>query len=113
MSLAFLRNTLLSRTRRKLTSKDVGNALESRVVEMLRLEGARNIRRNVFLRDSHGNRSEVDIVYGYLFPTYVECKNYAASSTPVPLSDVAKFKSVLQLNSIPVSRGLFITTSSF
>src|SRR4051794_18011675 len=37
-------------------------------------------------------------------------KNY---STPVPLSDVAKFKEVLALNDIPFARGVFVTTNTF
>jgi hypothetical protein len=35
------------------------------------------------------------------------------SSGPVPLKDVAKFSSVLELNGIAISRGLFVTNSSF
>jgi hypothetical protein len=51
----------------------------------------------VILRDSHGNISEIDVIAGTFFKTYVECKNYSGS---VPLEAVAKFKEVLSLNGI-------------
>jgi hypothetical protein len=92
------------------TTKDQGDALERRVVRLLKLAGHANVRRSVFLKDAHGNRSEIDIVYGRLWPRYVECKNYR--SGPVPLEDVAKFKSVLELNGISARRGLLVTTST-
>ena len=44
------------------------------------------------LQDKNGNLSEIDIVTGWLFKTYVECKKYDSQS--VPLEDVAKFKEV-------------------
>ena len=110
MPLSFLRAAKAQKV--ALTAKALGNALEQRVADLLRTQGSRDIRRNVMLRDAHGNRSEIDVIHGTLFPTYIECKNYA-SGTPVPLSDVAKFKAVLQLNAIPVQRGLFVTTSTF
>lgn len=80
------------------------------------MDGARSIKRNVILRDGYGNRSEIDIIYTpswppfFALPRYVECKNY---SFPVPFEMVAKFKSVLELNKIPLQQGLFITTSTF
>ena len=95
-----------------LTSKQLGDALEDRVVTMFRNLGKWRVRKDVKLYDSHGNLSQIDVVYGLLFPTYVECKNYASGKT-VSLADVAKFKSVLQLNGIAPSRGLFVTTSSY
>ena len=48
------------------------------------------------------------MVAGLVRRVYVECKCY---SGPVPLSDVAKFASVLELNGVPLSRGIFITNS--
>ena len=85
------------------------------------------------LRDSNGNLSEIDVVAGWPFKVYIECKNY---SGPVPLEMVSKFKvcmcvfvyvchfalrthcvafgkSVLELNNIPLRRGLFVTTSTY
>lgn len=56
-------------------------------------------------------RSEIDLSYGIFFKRYVECKNYGSKS--VGLEDVAKFKEVLRLHSIPPRRGLFITTSTY
>ena len=39
----------------------------------------------MFLKDSNGNRSEIDVVFGALWwKRYVECKNYA-DTHPVPL----------------------------
>lgn len=96
---------------RRATAKAKGDALEDRVVRLLRREGRFNIKKNVMIKDMHGNRSEIDIVYGIgPYKTYVECKNY---NRPVPLMMVAKFKSVLELNGIPLSRGLFVTTSTY
>lgn len=95
-----------------VTSKQKGDALEMQVERILRREGHWRVRRNIELRDSHGNRSQIDVMYGLLRRRYVECKNYA-SDNKVPLDDVAKFKEVLRLNGISPSRGLFVTTSSF
>jgi hypothetical protein len=53
---------------------------------------------------------QIDLVCGMWRRYYVECKCYSDS---VPLKDVAKFSSVLELNGIPRSRGLFITNSTF
>lgn len=92
------------------TSKERGDALESRVARILEREGRWRVRTNVRAKDRHGNVSEFDVVAGFLRPLYVECKNY---SRPVPLSDVAKFKEVLQLNRIPLGRGLFVTTATY
>ena len=95
------------------TSKELGDVLELRVARIARLLGYRNIRRNVLLIDKNGNKSEVDVVFGLFFPIYVECKNYSKSGTSVGLEEVAKWRMVLELNNIPLRRGLFITTSSF
>ena len=89
------------------------------------------------LRDEFGNLSQIDVRFGLFRSTYVECKNYSSKypdfifecvafltrvcylclmfilDSSVPLSDVAKFKSVLELNRISPSRGIFITTSTF
>jgi len=90
-----------------------GAALEARVAGLLSSSG-HPVRRNVLLRDAHGNLSEVDVVYGWLLPVYVECKAYAPGS-PVPLEDVAKFLAVLRLNGVALARAraLFVTTSTF
>lgn len=91
--------------------------MENRVANILKRRGKSHVKKNQILHDRFGNVSEIDIVYGRydaelifsmnLIPlswqkTYVECKNY--NGRPVPLSDVAKFKEVLQLNDIPISR---------
>ena len=76
------------RCRTYANTKEKGDALEARVVRWLRRRGEGGIRRNVVLTDAHGNRSEIDVMCGRVFKTYIECKNY---SKPVPLKDVAKF----------------------
>lgn len=78
---------------------------------ILAMEGRWNVRRNVEVWDRFGNKSEIDVAFGLLRPRFVECKNYSNSN--VPLSDVAKFKEVLQLNGVAVGRGIFVTTSGF
>ena len=107
-----LRLKLKVRGKKKRTTRQHGDILEKRVVKILEREGRSAIQRNVFFKDKHGNRSEIDIVYGN-FPwnkRYIECKHY---SRPVPLSDVAKFKEVLRLNDIPLRQGIFVTTATF
>lgn len=71
------------------TSKQRGDALELRVVRAFLLRGRFPVRKGVIVRDSHGNISEIDVVAGLFFKTYVECKNYSGS---VPLEMVAKFQ---------------------
>ncbi|EGG16371.1 putative transmembrane protein [Cavenderia fasciculata] len=90
--------------------KEKGMRFEERVATMLSNRLEANIKRNVTLIDKRGNRSEIDIVYGIFFKTYVECKDY---SVPVPLKDVAKFKEVLRLNNIGIGRGLFIASGDY
>jgi len=99
---------------RYATSKAKGDALELRVVAILKRLGHGNVRRSVFMNDRYGNRSEIDVVYGRwpFGPRYVECKHYSLGNT-VPLSDIAKFKEVLSLLGIPARRGLFVTTSTY
>ena len=92
--------------------KAKGDALELRVAAIARLLGHAEVRRNVVLRDAHGNRSEADVIFGRFFPTYVECKNYHAGAT-VGLEEVAKWRAVLELNGVPLQRGLFVTTARF
>eukprot|EP01116_Phalansterium_solitarium_P023746 TRINITY_DN8482_c0_g2_i2.p2 TRINITY_DN8482_c0_g2~~TRINITY_DN8482_c0_g2_i2.p2 ORF type:complete len:196 (-),score=61.83 TRINITY_DN8482_c0_g2_i2:154-741(-) len=92
------------------TAQQKGDRFEKRMERMFKRLGKWNVRRNVTLIDSFGNRSQIDLTYGLFRKTYVECKNYAL---PVPLKDVAKFKEVLALNRIPLSRGLFVTTSTY
>ena len=87
-----------------------GDRLEKRVVTLLKRLGRLNVQRSVVVVDIHGNRSEIDVMYGFVFKTYVECKNYTG---PVPLEQVAKFKEVLALNGIPARRGIFITNSYY
>jgi len=96
-----------------------GLVLERRVMKLLKKEGNYNVETNVFLKDRHGNRSEIDVTY-HVYPSwwpfnnnkrYVECKSYSSHS--VPLEDVSKFKSVLELNNINEKYGVFITTSTF
>ena len=103
--------------RKGKASQRKGIILEKRVAKIFEQEGKRNIQRNVILKDRHGNRSEIDVVFD-TYPSwspwkgrkYVECKNYVGS---VPLEDVAKFKAVLELNGIDDSKGIFVTTSKF
>jgi hypothetical protein len=62
---------------RHATTKAKGISFEQRVVRHFKRQGEFNVRRSVFLKDSHGNRSEIDVVYGALWwKRYVECKNY-------------------------------------
>ena len=98
-----------------VTTKDIGNALELRVAHALRSGGYASVQRNVILTDRHGNRSEIDVVFrdGLWRRSYIECKAYHGSGSNVGLEEVAKFKEVLSLNGIPLSRGLFITTTGF
>jgi restriction endonuclease Mrr len=95
---------------RRATTAQKGDALEKRVIRLLKRLGKMNIKSNVIIKDAFGNISEIDVMYGIFSKTYIECKNYSA---PVPLKDVAKFKEVLALNGIPLERGLFVTTSTF
>lgn len=92
--------------------------------------GKWNVKRSVRIRDGFGNMSEIDITYGvlrryppatcptiralvnYVRSRYIECKAYNSEHL-VPLSDVAKFKEVLQLNGISPRKGYFITTSDY
>ncbi|KAM9955896.1 hypothetical protein ACTFIW_002104 [Dictyostelium discoideum] len=92
-------------------NKKKGMNFEDRVARMLERKLCFNVQRNVILKDKHNNRSEIDIVYGIFFKTYVECKCY--DNSPVPLEDVAKFKEVLSLNNINIKRGLFFTSSVY
>jgi hypothetical protein len=92
-------------------AQEAGRALEIRVRDMYVALGKWRVREDVKLKDSFGNNSQLDVGYGLFFTTYVECKNYGSKS--VGLEDVAKFKEVLQLNNVPLSRGVFITTSTF
>eukprot|EP01133_Synstelium_polycarpum_P001474 gene1474-1712_t len=91
-------------------NKKKGIGFEKTVADILEKRMEFGVKRNVILTDKYGNKSEIDIVYGYFSKTYVECKNYLG---PVPLSDVAKFKEVLALNNISLSKGLFITSSTY
>eukprot|EP01129_Flabellula_baltica_P001477 TRINITY_DN11382_c0_g1_i1.p1 TRINITY_DN11382_c0_g1~~TRINITY_DN11382_c0_g1_i1.p1 ORF type:complete len:185 (-),score=35.45 TRINITY_DN11382_c0_g1_i1:63-551(-) len=88
-----------------------GHQFEERVARYFKKRGKLNIKKNVILVDGYGNRSEIDIVYGYLFKHYVECKCYSSKS--VPLEDVTKFQQVLLFNRINPSRGIFVTNSTF
>lgn len=86
----------------KIDTNAIGHDFEKRVAAYFRKAGKWNVRQNVVYVDHYGNKSEIDIVYGFIFKHYVECKTY--SSKPVPLSDVAKFKEVLLLNRLPLDR---------
>lgn len=99
---------LRRRKRAARTTKDIGTELEERVVDLYRRLGYFRVRRSVLTRDSFGNLSEIDVRAGVIFRRYVECKNYSETH-PVPFSDVAKFKSVLELNDIPIQKFVSIT----
>src|SRR5690348_17268905 len=71
------------------TTKYRGDQLEKRVERLYKRLGKFNVKRNLVITDKFGNISQIDVVYGMFFRTYIECKNY---SGPVPLEDVAKFK---------------------
>lgn len=88
-----------------------GEELEQRTKVLFQNLGYWNVQTDLKLYDPNGNLSQIDVRYGVFRPGYVECKNYSKSS--VGLEDVAKFKEVLQLNNIPVSRGVFVTTSRY
>lgn len=77
--------------------------LEERVVEIYRRLGYFMVKRSVMVKDHFGNLSEIDVRAGVFVRRYVECKNYSATHA-VPFSDVAKFKSVLELNDIPITK---------
>ena len=102
-----------SSSARGSAAKAQGTALEERVARLLRSAGWR-VSSNMILRDRHGNRSEIDVVFGPpWWRTYVECKAYHGSGASVGLEEVAKFKEVLALNGLSPRAGLFITTTSF
>ena len=83
------------------TPQVLGKALENRVANILINKGTWGVKQNVIIKDKFGNRSEIDVMYGYWpFKRYIECKAYHKSGKPVPLEDVAKFKEVLSLNRI-------------
>lgn len=93
-----------------ITTKQIGDQLEKRVMNILKMEGRWNIRNSVHIKDKNGNLSEIDIVYGLFNKKYVECKNYSNS---IELDKVAKFKEVLRLNKVNPKKGLFVTTSTY
>lgn len=68
-----------------------GEQFEKEVEALLRSLGYWRVRRNVILKDVHGNTSQIDLVCGLWKRIYVECKCY---QDPVPLvSDIVlKFK---------------------
>jgi hypothetical protein len=123
------RGALAARLSGFASSKAKGDALELRVARIARLLGHADVRRNVVLVDSGGRRSEADVAFGGAWPprpalswppwplrrapTFVECKNYGRGGAPVGLEEVAKWKAVLELNKVPLRRGLFVTTSRF
>ena len=94
----------------KEDTKQKGDRLEKRIVNLYKKLGKWNVKHDVTLIDKFGNKSQIDVVYGLFFKRYIECKNY---SDAVPLEMVAKFKEVLNLNKIPLRRGIFITTSTY
>jgi hypothetical protein len=46
--------------------KQKGLLLEKRVARIYKMMGEKNIKQNVMLRDMNGNRSEIDVVFGYV-----------------------------------------------
>jgi hypothetical protein len=88
-----------------------GDELEDRVAQMYSRFQKWGVTKNVIMKDRFGNISEIDVRYGILRKYYIECKNYG--SKPVPLSDVAKFRAVLELNGISLSRYVSLLRSSF
>ncbi|KAA0146015.1 hypothetical protein FNF27_07404 [Cafeteria roenbergensis] len=96
----------------KPTSQERGEALERRVGALFERMGY-TVRRNVHIKSDAGHRSEIDVIATSRLPWrrtwYIECKNY---SRPLPLHSVAMFKEVLVQNSLPLSRGLLVTTAT-
>jgi hypothetical protein len=93
------------RKKKAQTSKEIGTELEERVVDLYRRLGYFRVKRSVLVTDHFGNLSEIDVKAGIIFRRYVECKNYSLTHS-VPFSDVAKFKSVLELNDIPLEKSV-------
>jgi hypothetical protein len=76
--------------------------------------GAWNVRRSACASETrNGNMSEIDVIAGIgPFKTYIECKNY--SGPPRAARGRGQVCRCAQsLNGIPLSRGLFITTSTY
>lgn len=44
-----------------------GKHLEERVARLYKKLGKKNVRKNVILVDQSGNRSEIDVCYGFVF----------------------------------------------
>jgi len=65
---------------KRLDARRRGYLLEKRVALLFSRLGYWNVRRNVRVKDSYGNWSEVDVVAGGIpgFRTYVECKAHSA-----------------------------------
>jgi len=96
---------------RARANKIKGDLLEKRVERLFKRLWKLNVKRDVTVTDKFGNKSQIDVMYGLFFKTFIECKNYTGHL--VPLEDVAKFKEVLHLNDIPLNRGIFVTTSGY
>jgi hypothetical protein len=89
-------------------SKKAGEELEDRVAKMYSRLQKWGVKKNIIMKDRFGNISEIDVRYGIFRKFYIECKNYG--SKPVPLSDVAKFRAVLELNGIPLTRYVLLVS---
>lgn len=88
------------------TTKEKGYTLERKVARALANNGEKRIKTNISMYDKEGDRSEIDVVYGRLFKTYIECKNYDGQ---IPLKEVSKFAEVLRQNKIPLKKGILIS----
>jgi hypothetical protein len=96
--------------KRKNENQIKGKEFELRVKRIYQNLGKFNVKHDVKLYDKNGNESQIDVVYGLFFKTYIECKNY---SKTIKVDPVSKFMSVLQINRIPLHRGIFITSSDY
>jgi len=88
-----------------------GLAFEKWVVQLYKDLGMPRVRHNI-MKKTRGTWSQFDIVYGYFFDTYVECK-YKSKKYLVSLNEVATFHAKLDLCNITSQQGVLITNSFF
>jgi hypothetical protein len=59
-----------------MSAQDRGLAFEKEVERLFKRLGHWRVKRNITLKDSHGNISQIDLAFGLWRRTYVECKCY-------------------------------------
>jgi len=87
--------------------KKKGDSLEIFIEHLFKDLGKRRVRRNKIYKKKDF-KAQIDIVYGLVSPSFVECKNYA---NLVTYSDFMKFVGVCE-NFYPKDR-IMVTTSDF